>query len=487
MALKTINRSVISFNFKMKNTKNKMTPTNAFKTSLYKLILVGCATLPSTIFAQINDGKYEGMMQCGSLLTDTRQGPWTQPVQLKTIGNKVEWLRSDGKFSESGTGTLQSGRVTLTLEGGWSPASNNPSKWRSVAMLSLDGLKLLGPVTIMSTDGKQRYRDCNVSFAFTSVSAVSAKETTTPIVSTVPTKIENQNSISVKQLAQSAIDLAKQTKSILNDVSSQANGNLVSNSAGEPSRTNKNPADGGQLTYREEQKKRQSLEDARNNSGPQPITPDMCLDGVCVEQDLGALAVNLKWNPPDKSESEALKKAPSSLRKSTEDGYRRGSETCEQANKPQWGTRVSKLCDLLIFGFQRTGAELVTFFKENKQPVCVTGNKSFNLTLDTDLGNTRVEVKFNRAGRPTIYLIRKQFTVANKEDQSLIENQINKKHPYGFTSKGTPWGGNVKFINHWGTSSLIYELTARSVIFENPRTGPDEGVCTPERKSISVQ
>lgn len=73
--------------------------------------------------AQILDGSYEGTLECGALLTNPSQGPWTQPLRLHVSGSSVSWERTELKrFSESGIGTLRSGQVTLDLRIGNSTA-----------------------------------------------------------------------------------------------------------------------------------------------------------------------------------------------------------------------------------------------------------------------------------------------------------------------------------------------------------------------------
>lgn len=239
-----------------------------------------------------------------------------------------------------------------------------------------------------------------------------------------------------------------------------------------------------QREYDAQRAQRQALETARNSTTPQPITPDMCIDGVCVEQDLGAIATNLNWDAPAKPED-----IPRDYRKSYEDGIRKGMETCEQSNKPQWGGNVRKLCDLLIFGNQRSRAELVSFFRDNKQPVCVTGGKSFNMGLVTPLGPTGFSVSFGKDGRPKVAVIVKTFDIPNKEDALVLRTQIEKKHSYLDLRNGSwvtpPWGGHVQY-NELRTG-IRYELKARTGIFTNSRDEPNEGACTPARQSISVQ
>ena len=239
-----------------------------------------------------------------------------------------------------------------------------------------------------------------------------------------------------------------------------------------------------QREYDAQRAQRQALEMARNSTTPQPITPDMCIDGVCVEQDLGAIAANLNWTPPAKPEE-----IPSSMRKSYEEGIRKGMETCEQSNRTQWGGNVRKLCDLLVFGNQRPRTELVAFFRDNKQPVCVAGGKLFNMGLVTPIGPVRFEVKFGKDGRPKVAEITKTFDIPNKSDALELKTQIERKHPYlnlrDSSSTTPPWGGYVRYLE--SGMGIHYELKARTGIFTKSRDEPNEGACAPARQSISVQ
>ena len=113
--------------------------------------------------AQILDGSYDGTLQCGSLVTNPVQGPWTQALKLHVSGNSLLWERAEPKrFSESGIGTLQSGQVSLDLVGSWFPGQGSSGQWRTTAILKMDEKTLSGPATMYAADGKQRLRDCTV-------------------------------------------------------------------------------------------------------------------------------------------------------------------------------------------------------------------------------------------------------------------------------------------------------------------------------------
>ncbi|WP_394789623.1 dienelactone hydrolase family protein [Rhodoferax sp.] len=128
-----------------------------------KILCAGLALVSATASAQIRDGGYDGRIQCGASLTNTSQGPWTQPLRLQVSGNSLLWERTEPqRFTEVGMGTFQNGQVSLDLVGSWSPGERNTGQWRTVVALKLDGKALAGSATIYAADGKQRVRDCSV-------------------------------------------------------------------------------------------------------------------------------------------------------------------------------------------------------------------------------------------------------------------------------------------------------------------------------------
>ncbi|WP_416401956.1 cell envelope integrity protein TolA [Alicycliphilus denitrificans] len=121
--------------------------------------------LASTAQAQPTGGTYTGTLECGPLITNPQQGPWSQPVQLTISGQSVAWERLDSRLSESGSGMLLNGRVSFNLEGRWNPGQRSTGQWRNVVMLEWKDSALSGPATIFSANGDQRLRDCSVRVA----------------------------------------------------------------------------------------------------------------------------------------------------------------------------------------------------------------------------------------------------------------------------------------------------------------------------------
>lgn len=242
------------------------------------------------------------------------------------------------------------------------------------------------------------------------------------------------------------------------------------------------------LRIASEQKQQQSkmTREAANLAATtsQQITADMCLDGVCVEQDLGTIDINLNWIAPISN----LDRLPSNLRKQAESEMLKKVDACEEANKSQWGSTARKLCERLTYTNFRSPAEIISFFKEHKAAVCETGYK-FQMGVATTTGITRFSVAFGKDGRPKVVQIVKWFEVSNKFDVEELEKKINEKHPY-LKTKAPLWGGSVRFVSiphsRYHNGHFHYELNARNGIF--PRSRDElEGVCAQMRKSISVR
>lgn len=228
------------------------------------------------------------------------------------------------------------------------------------------------------------------------------------------------------------------------------------------------------------------LEKARNNREPQPITPDMCVDGICVEQDLGLLPTTLVWNAPEPMLN--TRQLSGAQKSAYEDGVKRGRETCIQANGAIWGAKADRLCEYLIFGNNKPSAELVAFFRDNKSPVCDPGGKRFKLALTTAIGSVRFEVDFGADGRPKVREIVKEFVVLNDADKAAMRKLIQDKHPYLFSDdRYPPWGGYVEYDDGMHGRGPDYRIKGRSSIFANPRTGPDAGQCAIGSKSLSFK
>ena len=432
------------------------------------------ALLCGAASAQIRDGAYTGTLECGPLITNPQQGAWKQPININVTGQTVTWERPDPRITEVGSSTLRDRRVSFTLEGRWNPGQRNTGQWRNVVMLEWKDSALSGPATIFSANGEQRLRDCSVRVAMTGAADTSAAASLQRNAGAAISSVATGKLANVGESALSKLQRSAEIPAPVSDSSAQTHRQApIAQRSTDPAATE----------YEAAQAKLRAEEKARQNRAPVPITPDMCVDGVCVEQDLGAVAANLNWAPP-----EPMEQIPSSHRKAYEDGIRQGMQTCEKANQPLWADKARKLCDFLILGPLRPKADLVAFFKENRQAVCVTGSKYFKLEIKTALGPTYVEVRFSRDGRPRIKEISKEFQIKNKDDLAELSAQMRKKHPYtgrSFDTKTAPWGGYVSYDDGYAMGPS-YRLEARSVLFD-PREEPNEGSCTPARKTITVQ
>lgn len=430
--------------------------------------------LAHTAQAQPIAGTYTGALECGPLIANPQQGAWSQPVQLTVSGQNVVWERLDSRLSETGSGALRNGRVSFNLEGRWNPGQRSTGQWRNVVMLEWKGSALSGPATIFSANGEQRLRDCSVRVAMTGAADTSAAASLQRNAGAAISSVATGKLANVGESALSKLQRSAEISAPVSDSSAQTHRQApIAQRSTDPAATE----------YEAAQAKLRAEEKARQNRAPVPITPDMCVDGVCVEQDLGAVATNLNWAPP-----EPMEQIPSSHRKAYEEGIRQGMQTCEKANQPLWADKARKLCDFLILGPLRPKADLVAFFKENRQAVCVTGGKYFKLEIKTALGPAYVEVRFSRDGRPRIKEISKEFQIKNKGDLAELSAQMRKKHPYIGNSTGAktaPWGGYASYDDGYAMGPS-YRLEARSVLFD-PREEPNEGSCTPARKMITVQ
>ena len=66
-----------------------------------------------------------------------------------------------------------------------------------------------------------------------------------------------------------------------------------------------------------------------------------------------------------------------------------------------------------------------------------------------------------------------------------LANCAEKLSVASFDAKTAPWGGYVSYDDGYALGPT-YRLEARSVLFD-PREEPNEGTCTPARKTITVQ
>ena len=301
-------------------------------TARLKCVAWGClAMVCGSVSAQIRDGAYTGTIDCGPLLTNPQQGGWSQTVQLTVSGQSVTWDRLDSRLSESGSGMLRNGRVSFALEGRWNPGQRSTGQWRNVVMLEWKDSALSGPATIFSANGEQRLRDCSVRVAMTGAADTSAAASLQRNAGAAISSVATGKLANVGESALSKLQRSAEIPAPVSDSSAQTHRQApIAQRSTDPAATE----------YEAAQAKLRAEEKARQNRAPVPITPDMCVDGVCVEQDLGAVAANLNWAPP-----EPMEQIPSSHRKAYEDGIRQGMQTCEQANQPLWADKARKLCE----------------------------------------------------------------------------------------------------------------------------------------------
>ena len=621
----------------------------------------------------LRNGEYEGEMRCGAHITSPDRGPFVQPVRISVTGNTVSWSRAVDGFVEVGQGSINQDKLEMSLRGKWLKEIPQNDGWTTLVKLRYDGRSLDGTGTILSNDGRQRFRDCDVHIAILQSGKLAGgprTESTTGLVQqqSVQSALAQQPQSGGRgQQASPSSSVDERTEEILKELSGQGASNTPSAQVGKTSvasrvsggnqgrndsdmrkpteasqkslanevgplfsrksellemarngrfltdrldlRGDYNSAftesiravlanDYGVISYPTSNYSRDGvvvkridagckteLEDSvkelfgtvqagqvavigdlsanpvavpaftreveiaisnfneRNKSGswcskagphpyvaalprvlqefassnriaveaarnrsrqqaekaraeqllreqqqakaaiePQSITPDMCVDSICVEQDLGALPASLAWNAPEPLLS--TKQMSGTQKSAYEDWVKRTRESCVSANSPIWGSSASRLCEHLIFGYSKTSAELITFFRDNKLPVCYPGDQGFKLSLTTPLGLVRVFVEFSIDGRPKVNTVAKEFIALNDTDSASLRKLIKDKHPY----ERPPWGGSVDYVEGMRRGGgPSYWLKGRSSIFANTRTGPNAGQCRIADKSLGVK
>ena len=166
-----------------------------------KKIVIGLiyAGIASVVQAEIRNGNYDGTIKCGAMLTNAAQGPWVLPIQINVAGTTISWSRSDGRYTESGSGTLQSGRLDLSLDGAWNPGAKDTGKWKTTATLNLEGSQLTGSAAIFSADGRQRFRDCSVTVPVSMSQFANVKPAIPSVISQLAAQTAGQIVVAAKQ------------------------------------------------------------------------------------------------------------------------------------------------------------------------------------------------------------------------------------------------------------------------------------------------
>jgi hypothetical protein len=229
------------------------------------------------------------------------------------------------------------------------------------------------------------------------------------------------------------------------------------------------------------------LASASKNTKPQPITPDMCIDGICVEQAFGSLPASIQWMPrPPEPQYRVIG--------SKKDGDKYRAEVrvfCENDNRPIWGSKVGKLCDVIFHKYDFPRAAIATFFRENTLAVCspMTLNVE-DLRIKTSSGILWVNVKVANDGILRVQTLVKEFDIPKSQVPEL-RAMLKQKHPTLEFSEGldnkilsTAWGGKVMYRDKQmsrdnNDAVPIYRLYGRNSIFE----AVNSGACAPVEKA----
>lgn len=424
--------------------------------------------------AQVNDGVYAGTLQCGPLLTNPAQGPWTQTIHLTVNANNLSWERSSPTFSESGNSSIQAGRVSINANGVWNASARNTGGWKTVAMLNLEGEKLVGPATIFSENGVQRLRDCTASVM------VSSQSSSASLRHRSQTHSNNLSSSSNERRGEKAL---KNLDAQVNKILAPSTDNTSSRTVVQSTPPNKGQQTNSQIVAPtiapEVPASRSAIEGSKRptySTALQKITPDMCVDNVCVEQDIEAMLPNLNWVFVSNTKSIRNVESLPQTRKQI--------ESCADSNKALWGNKADELCRIMRLAEYLPPTEILSFFKENKNAVCSSIMVNvLRYEISTQLGLVYVYISLGKDGRPKVKEIVKHFNVLNKEDLPEIRSQLEKKHPYMYA----PWGGTFDYSEYGRGRGPIYSLRARDRIFIEGHQQPNEAACTPARKTINVQ
>jgi hypothetical protein len=238
------------------------------------------------------------------------------------------------------------------------------------------------------------------------------------------------------------------------------------------------------------EKRDAALVAASKNTKPQPITPDMCIDGVCVEQAFGSLPASIQWQPrpPEPQYRIPNKREYDAFMAKVHAAERTG---CEEGNRPLWGNKVGKLCDVLFYKYDVPRATIATFFRENTQAVCVPLRLTVSdLEIKTSTGLLTVEVAVANDGILRVKALQKTFDIPTSQVPEL-RAMLKQKHPHLEVREAfrgdpipMPWGGKVSYSDknpHRETEDKppVYRLQGRSSIFGSI----DSGACTRVEKA----
>lgn len=399
------------------------------------LVYVTALLFSANATAQLNDGRYEGVLDCPPSSVDSPSLQFTRSVTITVTGDTIIWTRETNDGREFARTRLDGAEFALDATGEYRSRSGAPVRWRTRGTVLFIEDRFNGDVEVQSLDGTRTYAECEVT----------ARRTSRNRVDSVPP--------------------ARQTSNI-----------QPGQTARPPSAERSAPMQASALLQAPFGKK----------------SDDMCLDGICLEDDAGRLAdVSLAPRTEESRIKEAQFRALTNSRNSNTPLENAGMKFCADGNRSVWGKKVERLCEILILRVYRPiGRDDLIFLRENPLPVCVTVNGGGEITINTQLGLVTVELRFANDGRLRVDKITKEFAVDDASDKSELRRRLIQKHQPYFVGRdlderaSAPWGGSVKIGPSNPKDRVTLDMEAMSKRFGEK---PIANECAPPRKQIDVR
>lgn len=118
---------------------------------------------PTLLLAQVQEGAYDGTMNC-----DAETGNWgalafSVPLKLTFDQGRVVWSRIGRDYLEQGQSPLAAdGSFVIDASGGYNGVSVRSGQWRTQGMVTLKSTQYSGAVLISSRVGRKFERNCRV-------------------------------------------------------------------------------------------------------------------------------------------------------------------------------------------------------------------------------------------------------------------------------------------------------------------------------------
>lgn len=388
-----------------------------------------------TIEAQSMEGRYDGMLACGPSSPNSPPVQFTRAVTITVNGESIVWAREASDAREFARTTLDGAEFALDASGEYRSGSGSSARWRTRGTVVFIEGRFNGDVSIVSADGMRTYAECEVT--------------------------------AVRTLSKIAESSAPSRRS-----------------------PNPQPAQNSQLPSAERSAPMQASALLQAPFGKK--SDDMCLDGICLEDDAGRLAdITLTPRTEESRIREAQFRALTNSRNTTTLPENIEMKSCADGNRAAWGKKAERLCEILVLRIYRPiNRDDLMFLKENPLPVCDNRGSAHTVSTNTPLGLVTIELKFANDGRLRVFEIIKAFAVDDASDRVELKRRLIEKHrPYliwreDYESAATPWGGSVSVGLVDATPRIKLKMEAMSKRFgEKPVTNE----CAPPRKQIDVR